>query len=64
MKLFQKISGAQLKLLNHSTLKTLGIHVDYFKTQSLLLAIEELKQKDYLNPRNFNEFMVMLWFAS
>lgn len=53
----ERITGAQLKLLNQSTLKRLGVNVDYFKTQSLLLAIEKLKQQDYVYPRNFNEFM-------
>ena len=54
----QRINGAQLKLLNQSTLKDLGVNVGYFKTQSLLLAIEQLQQKEYVRPRNFNEFMV------
>ena len=55
----KKINGAQLKLLNESNLKSLGVHVDYFKTQSLLFAVDQLK-KDYIQPRNFNEFMVIL----
>lgn len=54
----QKINGDQLKLLNESSLKSLGVHVDFFKTQSLLLAVDNLKQNDYVQPRNFNEFMV------
>ena len=33
--------------------------MDYFKSQSLLLAIEQLNQNDYVYPRNFDEFMVI-----